>query len=64
MHDLHVWTLTSGVNAMSVHVVLADGAAHDDVLTAVQRRVIADFKIAHVTVQVEARGCEETETHL
>lgn len=64
VHDLHVWTLTSGVNAMSVHVVLADNARHDDVLTAVQQRVTKDFPIAHVTVQVEAQGCEALETHL
>ena len=31
IHDLHVWTLTSGINAMSVHAVLAEGALHDDV---------------------------------
>ena len=49
---------------MSVHVVLANGTVHDEVHAAVQQRVTADFKIAHVTVQVEARGCEETETHL
>lgn len=64
VHDLHVWTLTSGVNALSVHVVLADGALHAGVLAAVQQRVTADFKIAHVTVQVEAPGWEEAETHL
>ncbi len=38
VHDLHVWSLTSGVNAMSVHVVLADHALHDEVLTGVQKR--------------------------
>ena len=64
VHDLHVWTLTSGVNAMSTHVVLADGAFHDTVLTAVQQRVTTDFKIAHATVQVETEGCEASETHL
>lgn len=64
VHDLHVWTLTSGVNAMSVHVVLAQGASHRDVLTAVQQRVTSDFNIAHVTVQLEAQGWEESETHL
>jgi cobalt-zinc-cadmium efflux system protein len=64
VNDLHVWTLTSGVNAMSVHIVLADGTAHDDIPTAVQQCVRADFKISHVTVQVETRGCAETETHL
>ena len=64
VHDLHVWSLTSGVNAMSVHTVLADHALHDEVLAAVQKRVAADFKIAHATVQVECEGCSAYETHL
>ena len=64
VHDLHVWSLTSGVNAMSAHAVLADGASHDEVLAAVQRRVTTDFKIAHATVQVERKGCAAHEGHL
>lgn len=64
VHDLHVWSLTSGVNAMSVHTVLADHGLHDEVLAAVQKRVISDFKIAHATVQVECKGCGAFETHL
>jgi cobalt-zinc-cadmium efflux system protein len=64
VHDLHVWSLTSGVNAMSVHAVLADHALHDEVLAAVQKRVTHDFKIAHATVQVECQGCAAYETHL
>lgn len=64
VHDLHVWCLTSGVNAMSVHAVLADHALHDEVLAAVQKRVTLDFKIAHATVQVECQGCAAYETHL
>ncbi len=64
VHDLHVWSLTSGVNALSVHAVLADGATHDEVLAAVRECVTHDFKIAHATVQVESKGCAENETHL
>ena len=64
VHDLHVWTLTSGVNAMSAHAVLAGGASHDEVLVALHQRVTSDFKITHVTVQVEAQECAEGETHL
>jgi cobalt-zinc-cadmium efflux system protein len=64
LHDLHVWTLTSGMNAMSLHVVLADGATHDDVLAGVQQAVTAELDIAHVTVQVERKGCAALETHL
>jgi cobalt-zinc-cadmium efflux system protein len=64
VHDLHVWSLTSGVNAMSAHAVLADGACHDEVLAAVQQRVTTDFKIAHATVQVERKECAAHEVHL
>ncbi len=64
VHDLHAWSLTSGVNAMSVHVVLAEPGRHDEVLAAVQKRATSDFKIAHVTVQVEGKGCAAFETHL
>ena len=64
VHDLHVWTITSGMNAMSVHVVLADGAIHDVVLARVQGAVTKDLAIGHATVQVERKGCEAMETHL
>jgi len=64
VHDLHVWSLTSGVNAMSVHTVLADHALHDEVLAAVRHQVTSEFKIMHATVQVECKGCAAYETHL
>ncbi len=64
VHDLHVWSLTSGVNAMSVHAVLADHALHDEVLASVRRKVTSEFKITHATVQVECQGCAAYETHL
>lgn len=64
VHDLHVWVLTSGVNAMSAHVVRAPGADHDAVLHAVRAAVVGEFKIEHVTLQIEGVGCEAHETHL
>lgn len=64
VHDLHVWSLTSGVNAMSVHTVLNDHSLHDEVLIAVQKKVTSEFKIAHATIQVECKGCNLNETHL
>jgi cobalt-zinc-cadmium efflux system protein len=64
IHDLHVWALTSGINAMSVHIVLKELSLHQSVLTQVQKRVSTDFRISHVTVQTELEGCEKTETHL
>lgn len=64
IHDLHVWSLTSGVNAMSVHAVLADGAQHDDVLARVHEHTTENFKISHVTVQTERGDFATHETHL
>jgi cobalt-zinc-cadmium efflux system protein len=60
VHDLHVWSLTSGVHSMSAHVVRAEGSTHDDVLARVRETVFADFTISHVTLQVESSGCDET----
>jgi len=64
VHDLHVWALTSGVNAMSAHVVCSNGASRDDILTRVHDCIRSRFPIIHVTVQLEPKGWEQTETHL
>lgn len=64
MHDLHVWTLTSGVNAMSAHVVILDDSLHDALLSAVHDTIRSNFKIAHVTVQLEREGWKDCEAHL
>lgn len=52
VHDLHVWTVTSGVVAMSGHLVVRDPSENQAVLEAVQGRM-RDLGITHVTVQME-----------
>jgi cobalt-zinc-cadmium efflux system protein len=64
VHDLHVWSLTSGMNAMSAHVVLSDGASFDAVVAAVRERARETFKIDHVTLQPEACECADADAHL
>jgi cobalt-zinc-cadmium efflux system protein len=59
VHDLHVWTLTSGVHALSAHAILCEGATHGPVLDELRRRVTGGFPISHVTVQIEERCCGE-----
>ena len=59
VHDLHVWTLTSGIHALSAHAVLQEGAAHGTVLGTLRQRVVDGFPISHVTVQLEERCCGE-----
>lgn len=62
-HDLHVWSLTSGMNSMSGHIVLRADARHDDVLRDVRGVVEGTFKIAHTTIQVESEGVMSCGTH-
>ncbi len=52
VHDLHLWTVTSGVVAMSGHLVVKNPTDNQPVLEAVQGRMRA-LGIAHVTVQME-----------
>jgi cobalt-zinc-cadmium efflux system protein len=54
VHDLHVWTLTSGVVAMSCHVVVGrDGPVPSEVLGRVQSIAHDRFRIDHTTIQIE-----------
>lgn len=63
LHDLHVWVLTSGVNAMTAHVVLKEGAGGKQVLSALQKHINENFKISHTTLQLEESGFKEEQTH-
>ncbi len=52
-HDLHVWTITSGMNVVSVHVVLRDGADGAAVLDRLRACLADHFDIEHSTFQLE-----------
>lgn len=52
VHDLHVWTVTSGLVAMSTHAVVPDLERHPGVLRALEG-AMADLGIRHVTIQLE-----------
>jgi cobalt-zinc-cadmium efflux system protein len=53
VHDLHVWTLTSGREAMSAHVVVDDVGQSERLLEALHALLHARFGIDHTTVQLE-----------
>jgi cobalt-zinc-cadmium efflux system protein len=53
VHDLHAWTITSGVNVLSAHVVLRPGADPPAVLDELCRCLSGDFDIEHSTFQLE-----------
>ena len=53
VHDLHAWTITSGVNVVSAHVVLKPGADPPAVLDHLCRCLQGAFDIEHSTFQLE-----------
>ncbi|HXE56644.1 MAG TPA: cation diffusion facilitator family transporter [Gemmatimonadales bacterium] len=59
VHDLHVWTVTSGMVAMSGHAVVPDLGDHPGVLERI-RAEMAALGIGHVTIQLETQDeCEQ-----
>lgn len=61
VHDLHVWTLTSGLDAMSGHLVVGDMARAGAVLAAAREAMQEDFGITHATIQIEDAAAAQTE---
>lgn len=62
VHDLHAWTLTSGMNVATAHLVVMDGADTQTVLTGAQAALRNAHGIKHATLQVEvdpSRECHE-----
>jgi cobalt-zinc-cadmium efflux system protein len=53
VHDLHVWTITSGMLALSCHVVARDGASRRGILESLKELLQHRYGIHHTTVQIE-----------
>ncbi len=62
VHDLHLWTLTSGMNVATAHLVTGEGADPHPVLDAARAVLAEGHGIVHATLQVEPEthtGCHE-----
>jgi cobalt-zinc-cadmium efflux system protein len=56
VHDLHVWTITSGRESLSAHVVMGEGQSPRSLLAEIKHALHERFGIYHVTIQVEAEA--------
>lgn len=64
VHDLHVWTLTSDMENVSVHLVIDEETDSHQVLDDARALLQGRYQIAHATLQVEPEdhlGCDELE---
>ncbi len=53
VHDLHVWTITSGMEALSVHIVHEKAVSPPALLQNIRRKLHDEFGIDHLTIQME-----------
>ena len=58
VHDLHVWTISSGIDALSAHISHDESVAHSELLHSVRGRLHEQFGIDHLTIQMETLDLE------
>ena len=63
VHDVHVWSITPELNAMSGHVLIADQAVSDakSIQTNLEQLLRGKFEISHSTLQFECNSCESSD---
>ena len=59
LHDVHIWTITSGLRALAAHVEIEDAMVSTcgDLLEKINQRLYDKFNISHATLQLECQAC-------
>ncbi len=63
VHDVHIWTITSGLEAMSGHVVVSNVSENQAVLDQLNTLLRERFQIGHATIQIETGTTETPNPH-
>ena len=53
VHDLHIWRITSGFDALAAHVLVGRGEDCHGLRREIERRLASEFDITHTTLQVD-----------
>lgn len=61
VHDLHVWSVTSGVFTLSAHAVISPGKNPHGILDRIEEEMKRRFRIEHTTIQLEFEDREQRE---
>jgi cobalt-zinc-cadmium efflux system protein len=59
VHELHVWTVTSGFDALAAHVVVDPGAERDEVRRRLEAMLGERYELEHTTLQMEEQATDE-----
>lgn len=63
VHDLHVWTITSGREALSAHVIHLESISQPDLLRELRTKLHDRFGVDHLTIQMETPDFEDETFH-
>src|SRR5262249_6368786 len=63
VHDLHVWTITSGLEALSAHVIHTHATSQPDLLKELRTKLHDQFGVDHLTIQMETIDFEDETVH-
>ena len=58
VHDLHVWTISSGIEALSAHISHETSVPHSQLLASIRQKLHSGFGIDHLTIQMETLELE------
>lgn len=64
VHDLHIWTITSGIIALSAHIIMKEGVNNQDIDESIQKiktHLNSVFKISHTTLEVHKENKKNKE---
>jgi len=64
VHDIHIWTITSGIHALSAHLVIEEQTVSKsaEIVETVNKDLTRHFGITHTTLQLECERCESCPT--
>ncbi|QWU13789.1 cobalt-zinc-cadmium efflux system protein [Paenibacillus sophorae] len=60
VHDLHIWTITSGHDSLTCHFVVDEQADSQEILQSAIKRIEETFRISHITIQIETSSFQHT----
>ncbi|WP_412896657.1 cation diffusion facilitator family transporter [Bacillus sp. 1P02SD] len=61
VHDLHIWTITSGMDSLTCHILIKDDHDSQDILQQAIDKIRDKFKIEHTTIQIEKSNIDHVE---
>lgn len=61
LHDLHLWSISSGKNSLTAHVLMDGTVESTDLIRTIQSMLSERFAITHITLQCESILCSQAE---